>query len=83
MIVIILAIVKTKHAVSFLHNNEKNLKSKNSSMNVDEVKGENGTSYYRMEDHSYWQLYSKISKNLQDFKVIIFFKMFNGNIALC
>jgi MFS superfamily sulfate permease-like transporter len=71
MIAIILAIVKTKDAVSFLHNIEKSLKSESSLRTnvVKEVKASNATSYYKIDEIFYWHKYKKISQNLQHVKV--------------
>ena len=71
MIAILLAIVKTKDAVSFLHNIEKSLKSESSLRTnvVREVKTANATSYYKMDESFYWHKYKKILQNLQHVKV--------------
>ena len=71
MIAIILAIVKTKDAVSFLHNIEKSLESESSLRTnvVKEVKASNATSYYKIDEIFYWHKYKKISQNLQHVKV--------------
>ena len=72
MIVIIIANVKNKDAVSFLDNIDKRLKAESElkTKNVQEYKGLNGTgSYYKMEESYYWHQFINTTKNLQDFEV--------------
>ena len=72
MIVIIIANVKNKDAVSFLDNIDKRLKAESElkTKNVEEYKGLNGTgSYYKMEESYYWHQFINTTKNLQDFEV--------------
>ena len=71
MIAIILAIVKTKDAVSFLHNIEKSLKSDNnlSTDLVKEVKDANGNKYYKMDENFFWKKHSEIRYFLQRVQV--------------
>ena len=67
MIIIILAIVKTKDAVSFLDNFEKGLKSesKDKSNRFIEKTADNCTSCYKMEESYYWLQYFKVFDYLQ------------------
>ena len=67
MIIIILAIVKTKDAVSFLDNFEKGLKKESSdkSNRLIEQTADNCTSCYKMEESYYWLQYFKVFDYLQ------------------
>ena len=68
MVVILLAVVKFKDAVSLLDTIDKNLEEK--SVKVVTAK-KNGTSYYKIDDSRYWQEKSKFLQKLQNIKVNI------------
>ena len=68
MVVILLAVVKFKDAVSLLDTIDKNLEEK--SVKVVTAK-KNGTSYYKIDDSLYWQEKSKFLQKLQNIKVNI------------
>ena len=76
MIIIILAIVKTKDAVSFFDNFEKNLRTDSSDKSkrfIEKVESDNCSSCYKMEESYYWQQYIKFFDYLQQLKVNISF----------
>ena len=76
MIIIILAIVKTKDAVSFFDNFEKNLRTDSSDKSkrfIEKVESDNCSSCYKMEESYYWQQYIKFFDYLQELKVNISF----------
>ena len=84
MIIIILAIVKTKDAVSFLDNFESNLSKDSrdkSKRFIEKVESANCTSCYKTEESYYWQQYFKIYEYLQQLKVNISF--LNVNYGKC
>ena len=76
MIIIILAIVKTKDAVSFLDNFESNLKRDSSDKSkrfIEKLELANCSSCYKTEESYYWQQYFKVNDYLQHLKVNISF----------
>ena len=86
MIIIILAIVKTKDAVSFFDNFEKNLRTDSSDKSkrfIEKVESDNCSSCYKMEESYYWQQYIKFFDYLQKLKVnISFINVIYGNSRL-